>query len=242
MSASVSVFDWIWLQSSSKEAKMKTLLALLALVAVSWALPVAAQSPTQTPTQSTTQAQGQAAPQGQAANPGQAVPQAPVTQPVRGLISTGVGAVGGTAGGLIGLLIAAAYVRGSDSNDGFAALGLAFLGAFVGYALAIPVAVYLTGYLLDGDGNIFITALASWAGLALGALAFAGLAQSTNDDVGIVLGFGVMTLLSAGSGALAFELTSPASRTAANRGLTLAPIVAPSADSRGVVIGLGGTF
>lgn len=170
--------------------------------------------------------------------------EAPVSQPVRGLIETGAGTLGGGVGGVIGLAITAGYLRATDQNGDFSALGTLFLGGLVGFAAGIPLAVYFTGYLLDGDGSPVWTALASVGGLVLGVITFAALVGSDlNDGLAQGLGLASMGIFGAGAGALAFELTSPPSRKAAEAPrFSFAPVIAPAPSADGVVLGLTGRF
>ncbi len=173
------------------------------------------------------------------------VPKPPMSQAARGVLEGLVGAIGGPVGGVMGLFAggALAIVFANDNGD-FDEVGYIVIGGLAGFAIGVPAGVYLTGYLLDGDGNLLLTILGSWAGSALGLLAFAALANTrtnSGEDLSFV-GFALMCAMAGGGGALAFELTSNPSRRAAKQGISVAPTLAPSSDGRGVVLGFGGRF
>jgi hypothetical protein len=170
--------------------------------------------------------------------------KAPVSQPMRGFLSalagTASGFIGATAGGFIGVMVALAA---SDGDGDLSELGYIFFGITGGYLIGVPLGVVLTGYLLDGNGSILLSVLATYAGLVLGGLVLFPVLENGGENAALLL-FGLTTFVGAGSGALVYELTSDPSRRAADelKGVTVSPGVAPTADGRGVVFGLGGTF
>lgn len=179
------------------------------------------------------------------APPGQEL-EAPVGQVARGAISTAAGVLAGSAGlgfGFFGGLLVGAILQ----PDSFAFLAYAVFGAAIGYATAMPLAVYLTGYLLDGDGNALLTVLATYGGIGASVVVAGLMLEATNggSDAGALATFVGVSLVGSAAGALVFEATSNPSRKAAEQAegeLTVVPSIAPSADGRGAVFGLGGTW
>jgi hypothetical protein len=177
------------------------------------------------------------------------IPVAPrpmMSQGARGAIST----LAGTAAGGVGLFAgffggAIAAIVFADGDGDFSEIGWIFTGALVGYGLAVPAGVYLSGYLLDGNGSLLLTSLATIGGLFAGLVILSPLAMNSDSDLAPLLYLVSATLIGAGTGALVFELTSDPSRRVKEfeeRGVTIVPTVAPASREGGLVVGLGGTF
>lgn len=79
------------------------------------------------------------------------------------------GTVGLGAGGLAGLLVTAGALKLRGGNgDGFADLGLAFLGAGAGAVIGTGVGTWLAGHWNHGTGGLGWTVLGSAAGVTSG--------------------------------------------------------------------------
>jgi hypothetical protein len=148
----------------------------------------------------------------------------PFGQTARGAL-VGLGALGGaTLGGALGVVGAGLFLLAfPPQNDGFAGLGILALGGVFGYAVGMPLGAWTTGYLLDGNGNIWLTALGAFAGIAAGASFF----DFTGIDIDPFVGFAVVTALGAAGAGIAYELTSAPSRRAAEYEKNLRFSVAP---------------
>lgn len=139
------------------------------------------------------------------------------------------GAIGG-----LGFLVALPVFCSGSTGGGFGSFCVLDAVVVGGLAalVAQPLGTWLTGTLLNGDGNIFATLPGPLVGLAVTALLFQG------DGQGLlwwsIAGAGVASMVSA----LGFELTSSTSASAA-RGQTLSvvPTLVPGKGS-GVAPGL----
>lgn len=166
---------------------------------------------------------------------------APFSQSTRGIISGSVGILAGPVGAFLGALGAAFYIDSTNSGGGFGDIGIVILGGLLGNVIAVPTGVYLTGYFLDGDGSIALTVLGSLVGIVVGGLVLFAAVDNVDSDAAVILALLSPSIFGGVGGALAFELSSPPSRKAA-QSVTVGPFVSPSAEGRGVVLGLSGRF
>ena len=147
-----------------------------------------------------------------------------------------LGAAGMLGGGLAGFAIGSATCNASASDsDWFPCLGPMVVGGGIGAMAGTPLAIWLGGTALDGNGGLGWTLLGSSAGF----LAWGAIAAAAEGDMGAWLGLA----LPLAGGVLGFELTSDPSARAADaaRARTrLAAALAPRPG--GATLSLSGDF
>lgn len=155
----------------------------------------------------------------------------------------GAGLAGGT------LAIAGAVVGcGLDHSGGmFGCLEGLVIGAGVGDLVGILAGTVLTGYLLDGNGSVTVTALGEVLGLVVGAGIAVALSSGSSSNPAASSAFASigglallgMPLLGA---AIGFEATSDFRRSLSTGHASVMPLLAPTARGNGALVGLSGSF
>ena len=129
------------------------------------------------------------------------------------------------------------------------------IGAPLGFFAGVVAAPMLTGYLLDGEGNLFATAGGALAGMAVGAAWYLGVqqlsgrillsrGQLTEASAIQYLALGGAILASSAGAALGYEFTSPLrrSRAGAEDDARLNAMVVPVLLSGGAGFAASGSF
>jgi hypothetical protein len=138
------------------------------------------------------------------------------------VMGTGLGAVPIVAGAYIGLSIDVARASGGgEAGTGF------YIGTAIGASLGVGSAVYLAGWLMNGDGAYGWAVLGSTAGTALGA----GLLAAKSNNATLVFA-AALPIAGAITG---YELSSHR-RRARSAAATLAPAIGRN------TIGIAGAF
>ena len=156
-----------------------------------------------------------------------------LVRPLRTLATLGGGAVGMVAGGLIGAGLFFPLFCLSPRYCGTELLAGAALGALAGQ----PLGTWLTGNLLNGDGNLWATVGGTAAGLAL-AYVLHGIVQ--RSELIPVMVYGGPLVLSS----IVYELTSKTSASSVRAGgqVRLVPMIGPSRRGAAPGLALGGTW
>lgn len=147
-----------------------------------------------------------------------------------------LGAAGMFGGGLAGFAIGAAACDSSATDaEWFPCLGPMAIGGAIGAVAGTPLAIWLGGTALDGNGGFGWTLLGSSAGF----LAWAAVAAAAEGDMGAWLGLALPLV----GGVLGFELTSDSSARAANAARERTHLSAGLAPRRGgATVSLTGNF
>jgi len=147
-----------------------------------------------------------------------------------------LGAAGMFGGGLAGLAIgAAACDTNASDTEWFPCLGPMVVGGGIGAMTGTPLAIWLGGTALDGNGGVGWTLLGSTAGF----LAWAAVAAAAEGEAGAWVGLALPLIGSV----LGFELTSDASASAAETARTRTHVSASLAPRRGgATLSLSGDF
>lgn len=111
------------------------------------------------------------------------------------LIGAGLGTIGAVTGGFIG--------PRTIANEAVLPLGNGWTGAAIGWAIAVPLGVVLSGRLFDGDGSFWATLLGDVLGAAVGV---AGVVFGGTD------GTPLLFALPLGGAVIGYEATSHPSR------------------------------
>lgn len=136
------------------------------------------------------------------------------------LFGAGVGALGGLAGGFAG--------AATLPDQALQPIGATWTGAAIGFGIAAPLGVLLSGWLFDGDGSGLATFVGDLLGAGIGAAAvlFGG-----QDGTPLLFALPLV------GSVVGYEVTSPSSRSAVQVSATFSP----TRDGGGVV-GLAGRF
>lgn len=136
------------------------------------------------------------------------------------LFGAGVGALGGLAGGFAG--------AATLPDQALQPIGAGWTGAAIGFGLAAPLGVLLSGWLFDGDGSGLATFVGDLLGGGIGvaAVLFGG-----QDGTPLLFALPLV------GSVVGYEVTSPSSRSAVQVSATFAP----TRDGGGIV-GLSGRF
>lgn len=135
------------------------------------------------------------------------------------LFGAGAGALGAVAGGFAG--------RATLPDTSLQPVGATWAGAAIGFAVAAPVGVLLSGRLFDGDGSALATLVGNFVGLGLGV----GATLAGGQD-----GTPLLFALPLVGAVLGYEVTSPAARSL----VKVSASVTPSRE--GALVGLAGVW
>lgn len=136
------------------------------------------------------------------------------------LFGAGAGALGGLAGGFAG--------AATLPDQALQPIGASWTGAAIGFGLAAPLGVLLSGWLFDGDGSGLATFVGDLLGGGIGvaAIVFGG-----QDGTPLLFALPLV------GSVVGYEVTSPSSRSAVQVSATFAPM-----RDGGGLVGLSGRF
>ncbi|MEW6432773.1 MAG: hypothetical protein AB1730_14810 [Myxococcota bacterium] len=136
------------------------------------------------------------------------------------LFGGALGAAGGVAGGFAG--------QATLPDSALQPVGATWAGAGIGFSIAAPIGVLLSGWLFDGDGSGWATLLGDLVGAGIGAAAVL---------FGGPEGTPLLFALPLAGSVVGYEVTSPAAKSQ----VLVSATFAPSRDG-GVTVGLSGRF